>query len=201
MDTFSGYRYADESSTEAHSYLWPRLNAILDRIGSKKAFEIGCGNGATAHMLSRRGFSITGIDPSTEGIARANHPDLRIGSAYDDLAARYGRFPVVISLEVVEHCYYPRAFAKTAFDLVEPGGAAVISTPYHGYLKNLALAVTGKMDNHFTALWDGGHIKFWSENTLGQLLREAGFIDIRFERVGRIPPLAKSVFAIAKKPT
>jgi 2-polyprenyl-6-hydroxyphenyl methylase/3-demethylubiquinone-9 3-methyltransferase len=200
MDTFTGYRYADQSSTDAHSYLWPRLNAILSEVGSNRLFEIGCGNGATARMLSKRGFSIAGIDPSTEGISRANDPNLRLGSAYDNLAEQYGKFPVVISLEVVEHCYYPRAFAKTAFDLLEPGGVVIISTPYHGYLKNLALAVTGKLDDHFTALWDGGHIKFWSEKTLAELLCEAGFVDIRFERVGRIPPLAKSMFAIAKKP-
>jgi 2-polyprenyl-6-hydroxyphenyl methylase/3-demethylubiquinone-9 3-methyltransferase len=55
------------------------------------------------------------------------------------------------------------------------------------------------MDAHFTALWDNGHIKFWSQNTLKQLLLEAGFVDIRFNRVGRIGPLAKSMIAIAKK--
>jgi hypothetical protein len=46
--------------------------------------------------------------------------------------------------------------------LLSPGGVAFISTPNHGYLKTLALAVTGKMDAHFTASWDGGHIKFFS---------------------------------------
>lgn len=80
------------------------------------------------------------------------------------------------------------------------GGTAIVSTPYHGYWKNLALAVTGRMDAHFTALWDHGHIKFWSIATLGELLREAGFVDIRFERVGRVPPLAKAMIAIAQKP-
>jgi hypothetical protein len=73
------------------------------------------------------------------------------------------------------------------------GGTAIVSTPYHGYWKNLALAVTGRMDAHFTALWDHGHIKFWSIATLGELLREAGFVDIRFERVGQVPPLAKAM--------
>jgi hypothetical protein len=62
------------------------------------------------------------------------------------------------------------------------------------------LALTGRMDNHFTALWDNGHIKFWSMDTLGELLREAGFVGVRFERVGRILPLAKSMIAIARKP-
>jgi len=80
------------------------------------------------------------------------------------------------------------------------GGTAIVSTPYHGYWKNLALAVTGRMDAHFTALWDHGHIKFWSIATLGELLREAGFVDIRFERLGRVPALAKSMIAVAKRP-
>jgi 2-polyprenyl-6-hydroxyphenyl methylase/3-demethylubiquinone-9 3-methyltransferase len=82
------------------------------------------------------------------------------------------------------------------FDLLSRG-VAVISTPYHGYWKNLAQALTGKMDGHFTALWDHGHIKFWSMRTLGELLREAGFVDVRF---GRVPALAKSMAAVAKKP-
>ena len=42
----------------------------------------------------------------------------------------------------------------------------MLSTPYHGYLKNLALAVSGRMDRHFTALHVGGHIKFFSIETL-----------------------------------
>ena len=101
---------------------------------------------------------------------------------------------------MVEHVFDPRHYARTLFDLLEPGGTAIVSTPYHGYLKNIALAVSGKLDRHFTALWDGGHIKFWSIETLGILLREAGFADIRFNRVGRIPVLAISMMAIARKP-
>ena len=122
------------------------------------------------------------------------------GSAYDDLAAKYGRFPVVISLEVVEHVYAPRNFARTVFDLLEPGGVAIISTPYHGYWKNLVLAITGKMDAYFTALWDHGHIKFWFMKTLRELLEEPGLKVERFERVGRVPALAKSMIAVARKP-
>lgn len=56
------------------------------------------------------------------------------------------------------------------------------------------------MDAHFTALWDHGHIKYWSMRSLGELLREAGFVDIRFERVGRVPALAKAMVAVALKP-
>jgi 2-polyprenyl-6-hydroxyphenyl methylase/3-demethylubiquinone-9 3-methyltransferase len=34
---------------------------------------------------------------------------------------------------------------------------------------------------------------------LGKLLRDAGFRDVRFHRVGRFPALAKSMIAVATK--
>ena len=203
----TGYKYTDANLSHAHGFLLPALFKIFEddnlNTKDKKLFELGCGNGSTAHQLTSMGWDITGVDPAKEGIeqAKKKYPDLKLysGSAYDDLSGQYGEFPIVLSFEVVEHVYAPRDYARTLFKLVEKGGQAVISTPYHGYFKNLALAVTGKMDNHFTALWDHGHIKFWSEKTLRELLEEAGFENIRFVRVGRIPALARSMIAIADK--
>ncbi|MGR9099991.1 MAG: class I SAM-dependent methyltransferase [Gammaproteobacteria bacterium] len=203
-----GYRYSDPGLNGAHEFLLPKVLQILAGMtlqdADKRLFELGCGNGSVANALSQRGWDVTGVDPSSEGIAlaRNHYPELKLemGSAYDDLVSRYGRYPVILSLEVIEHVYFPRHYARTLFDLLDRGGTAIISTPYHGYWKNLALAVTGRMDDHFTALWEHGHIKFWSFTTLGELLRETGFVDVRFKRVGRVPPLAKSMIAIAEKP-
>jgi 2-polyprenyl-3-methyl-5-hydroxy-6-metoxy-1,4-benzoquinol methylase len=204
----SGYAYDDGELNDSHNYLVPSLLNILSSLSlppeKRRVFELGCGNGAVAAVLTKRGYQTTGVDVSTQGLEQAwrryPHLSLRPGSAYDGLAETYGRFPIVVSLEVVEHLYAPRVFAKTLYELVEPSGIAIISTPYHGYWKNLALAFTGRMDAHFTALWDHGHIKFWSMKTLKTLLVEAGFQDISFTRVGRIPALAKSLIAMAKKP-
>lgn len=204
----SGYRYEHAGLNHSHNYLLPTVFRLLDELNlpikQRYLFELGCGNGSVAHELVQRGWDVIGVDPSTEGIAQANrnYPDLKLyaGSAYDDLSAQYGQFPVVLSLEVVEHVYSPRQYASTIFSLLQNGGVAILSTPYHGYWKNLTLALSGKMDAHFTALWDHGHIKFWSMKTLTLLLEEAGFFDIHFERVGRIPPLAKAMIAVARKP-
>ena len=203
----SGYIYGDSELNESHSYLVPAVEGILKKHaaknGGRRAFDLGCGNGSVADVISRRGYNVVGVDVSSEGLeqATANYPHLKLelGSAYDDLSGKYGTFDVVVSLEVVEHVYAPRKYAATLFDLVAPSGIAIISTPYHGYLKNLAMAVTGKLDKHFTALWDHGHIKFWSVPTLTTLLKEAGFREVEFLRVGRIPPLAKSMIAVARK--
>jgi hypothetical protein len=55
------------------------------------------------------------------------------------------------------------------------------------------------MDNHYSALWDGGHIKFWSRSTLTTLLQEHGFRVIRFEGAGRVPLLWKSMIVTAQR--
>lgn len=204
----SGYVWNSAELTHAHGFLLPALlrvtDMLLENTGGGRLFDLGCGNGSVAHVLTQQGWDVSGVDPSTQGIKRANtqYPQLKLfeGSAYDNLAERFGQFPVCISLEVVEHVYFPRHYAATLFSLIESGGTAIVSTPYHGYWKNLVMALSGKLDKHFTALWDYGHIKFWSMQTLGLLLREAGFVDIRFERIGRIPILAKSMIAIARKP-
>ena len=160
------YPYNDCLPTHANAYLWPVLDRVIAQhsFAPRRAFDLGCGNGATCKFLEQRGFQVVGVDPSESGVGYANQSGVNaeVGSAYDDLAGKFGTFPLVISLEVIEHCYDPFAFARTFLSLIAPNGIGFLSTPYHGYWKNLALALTGKMDAHFTALWPNGHIKFFS---------------------------------------
>ena len=117
----SGYRYAQDSFNASHGYLLPAVLGLLDELSlpadARLLFELGCGNGSVANELMERGWDVTGVDPSVEGIqrAQATYPSLKVenGSAYDDLAGQYGHFPVVLSLEVVEHVYAPRHYART----------------------------------------------------------------------------------------
>ena len=205
VEALREYKYDDPELTFTHAYLFPAVVRMLGQLpAGAPVFELGCGNGACAAELAKLGYAVTGVDPSEPGIAIANRHfpacKLEVGSSDEDLAARFGTFDALISLEVVEHVYSPRRYVETIDALLRPGGIAVISTPYHGYLKNLALALTNKMDVHFTALWEGGHIKFWSKPTLDALFTGAGFRPEAFARVGRVPQLAKSMVVLYRKP-
>ena len=203
---YTEYQYPSHHGSCTQDYLFPAVLRALTEEGVRRGdriLDLGCGNGSFAARLMEHGFSVTGVDASESGIrqARQHYPGLAVhlGSVYDDLASTIGVFRAIVSLEVVEHLYAPRPFAKNVYSLLEPGGVAILSTPYHGYLKNLAIAVTGRSDRHYDPLWDGGHIKFWSKTTLRKLLLEAEFRDVRFINAGRIPLLAKSMVAIAHK--
>ncbi|HWW61787.1 MAG TPA: class I SAM-dependent methyltransferase [Thermoanaerobaculia bacterium] len=196
-------RYTSDEPMWSNDYLWPALVRILDRIvpPPSRLFELGCGNGATARMLAGRGYAVTAVDPSASGIALAKRhesDELRfaIGSTNDDLAARYGTFPAVVSMEVIEHCPSSRDFMESFLSLIAPGGIGILSTPYHGYLKNLAVVALGRFDSHFDPLWEGGHVKFFTLAKLRQLFARSNVSHYEFHRIGRLPMFAKSVIAV-----
>ena len=192
--------------TEA--YLLEPLQQLLNELAPPEAqvLDLGCGNGALAAQLARWGYQLIGIDPSSSGIeqARALLPGVAFHQASADpeqlSSLDLPLCDLVVSTEVVEHVYAPRLWAMAAFEALKPGGVLICSTPYHGYLKNCTLALSGKLDSHFTALWDGGHIKFWSRRTLTALLQEAGFQVVAFRGAGRWPWLWKSMLLAARKP-
>ena len=61
------------------------------------------------------------------------------------------KFDFVSAIEVIEHQYDPFLFIEQLSKVTEDNGYVIISTPYHGYLKNLLISLLGKMDRHFTA--------------------------------------------------
>ncbi|MDP1832904.1 MAG: methyltransferase domain-containing protein [Geothrix sp.] len=199
MQDYQDYGWV-QSQTPAHLYLLPTLLKVLGPRQDRRILDLGCGSGFLAKKLLDLGFDVYGADASTTGISLASqtHPGrfFVINSSIHALPRELqGRtFDTVIATEVIEHLYDPAGFIRFCHAILPLGGELILSTPYHGYLKNLALALAGAMDNHFTALWPGGHIKFWSRKTLAALVDAEGFTVTRFMGSGRLPFLWKSMF-------
>src|SRR5436309_2496976 len=100
------YDYPDASSRWDNGYIWRPIQRIASGITDKRAFDVGCGNGVLAGSLQKMGFAVTGVEISESGVAQARlgfpNCTFEVGSGYEDLAARFGTFPLVVSVEVIE---------------------------------------------------------------------------------------------------
>lgn len=203
--TSSKYEYscADSNAEHHHAYLISPLLQMLSQetlpsYPKPRVLDLGCGNGSLSHLIAQQGYEVVGVEESESGFkfARFNFPDCHFiqASIYElPYATLEKSFDIVISSEVIEHLFYPRELIRAAKKCLKPNGHSILTTPYHGYLKNIVLALSSKMDEHFTVLWDGGHVKFFSLATMTALLKSEGFINLNFKFAGRFPYLWKSM--------
>lgn len=195
MLAYKEYGYTNAEASHTNIYLFQPLIKLLLKDGNKAILDVGCGNGAIAIKLIEQGFNVYGIDASIQGIQLAKK---RFHERFFVQELTQDGWPkelsniasdTIISTEVIEHLYDPRSYVSFCENilLANGGGQLIISAPYHGYWKNLALAVIGNLDAHHTVLWDGEHIKFWSKATLITLLKEQEFKVSDFVSFGRVP--------------
>jgi 2-polyprenyl-3-methyl-5-hydroxy-6-metoxy-1,4-benzoquinol methylase len=201
------YGWRDARASHMHRHFMPYVLELCGPLTDKtRVLDVGCGNGYTAGIFLGKGCQVVGIDESADGIeiARRAYPQARFEvMAADENLLRHldcPPFDIVISTEVLEHIFDPHTFARGCYHATRPGGRFICSTPYHGYLKNLALSLLNKWDQHANPLWLGGHIKFWSRKTLSQLLADTGFINLEFRPAGRLPFLWMTMLMSGDRP-
>lgn len=194
------YRYNDASYKTADYLTRPMLARLkgLKATGAKSILEIGCGNGYLASRMAELGFDVTATDSSRSAIdvaaaTYANVSSFAVASVYDAASfAPLGSFDVVVTVEVIEHLQYPRELFRRARERLKPDGRLLLTTPYHGYLKNLAISLLNRWDSHVSVGWDVGHVRFFSPRSMQAIAAEEGFREGAWQGLGRIPGLWKS---------
>jgi ubiquinone biosynthesis O-methyltransferase len=200
------YKWSEAELSSTLKLLLPEIEKnILTKISKKSLLlDVGCGTGYLANWLGRKGFRTYGVDGSRDGIKLANKKKNKktkfICSNIEKLKYKFSNtFDCVFLTEVIEHVFSPRDLLSAIETVTKKNGYVFISTPYHGYFKNLLIALLGKFDKHFTVLWDFGHIKFFSKKTLTKMILENKFEIVYYKGVGRFFLLWKSMFFILKK--
>jgi 2-polyprenyl-3-methyl-5-hydroxy-6-metoxy-1,4-benzoquinol methylase len=204
MMQYQDYGYYNDLPGHTFFYLREPLLSLLNKDKNCCILDLGCGNGHLVNYLIAQGFNAFGTDASEKGIAIAceTNPerffiqDLETGKLPDGLHSL--NFDTIISTEVIEHLFDPEGFISFCKKTLDGKGELIISTPYHGYLKNLGISIFNKWDAHFSPEWLGGHIKFWSKASLSHLLSNAGFTVTDFKGCGRVPYFWKSMVIKAK---
>lgn len=204
------FGWNDENAPFYQKYLLPAFEAFLPPPSHEAAIlDVGCSNGYFANYLISKGYEAYGLDVAEDGILIANRKNpghFFINNVErDNLPSELSGKPVkvIVSMEVIEYLYYPRLFVSRMRRILEAngGGVLILSTPYHGYIKNFIISIFGKWDYHWSVLWEGGHIKFWSRRTMTRLLCEAGFCHVEFRGAGRFPYLWRHMVCRAELKT
>ena len=179
-----------------------RLNLFIQNSdGAVRILDAGCGNGSCTARLAEAGFEVWGVDISERAIeyAKERYPQAVFccASLEEQLPFEDGTFDAVYAGDVIEHIYDTRRMIAELCRVLRPGGMLFISTPYHGLLKNLSIALLN-FEKHFDPT--GTHIRFFTKRSLKKLLLEGGFRVECFLYLGRFWPMWKNMVAMARKP-
>jgi 2-polyprenyl-6-hydroxyphenyl methylase/3-demethylubiquinone-9 3-methyltransferase len=192
----------DPTSAERMVRLEAALRPLLvgGRGGSHHVLDAGCGDGAFLAFLRRFGFQVSGLELAEGAAIRARRrcpdADIRIGSLEEPLPFENERFDAVCCTEVLERLFTVHGALAELNRVLKPSGTLLLTTPYHGLVKNLLIALLA-FDRHYNP--DLSHIRFFTWRSLERCLRRAGFSPVTWHGVGGVWPLWKSLFVMARK--
>jgi len=172
--------------------IWEALTADAqpERFAERRAFllshvrtgervlDLGCGAGEFSAALAAAGAQPVGVDVAAEALRRAAarmpELDLRLWPAGEALPLEDGSVDTVWAGEVIEHVTDVAPWLSEVRRVLRPHGTLLLTTPHHGPLTLLALALSPRrFDAHFEPRSD--HVRFFSPRTLRALLEDLGF--------------------------
>ncbi|HUA75322.1 MAG TPA: class I SAM-dependent methyltransferase [Solirubrobacteraceae bacterium] len=161
--------------------------------GPLRVLDAGCGEAQLTAAVAAAGHEVVGVDVAEEPLRRARERepglDLRRVEPGGEWPLPDASFDVAWAGETIEHVLDTAAWLSELRRLLRPQGSLLLSTPAHGRLRLLGLALSGRrFDAHFDPRAD--HLRFYSSRTLTRLLEEFGFERIELRRAGG-PPLAR----------
>jgi len=182
-----------------------RAHNVASRAADGRAprvLDVGCGEGQLTAELERAGMTVVGVDVAAEALsrARAGHPglDLRIVPPEGRWPLTDSSFDVVWAGETIEHVIDTAGWLSEVRRVLRSGGTLLLSTPEHGPLALLGLALWRPgFDAHFDPRRD--HLRFYTARTLARLLEDFGFEDIEVRRAGGLPGARRLLLASARR--
>jgi len=187
------------SVPDHHRYIWPVVVKFLPQEKAQLILDAGCGRGELACRLAEAGNRVVAVDLSKGRSVPTNGSVRYVIRSVEQPLTDLGPFDSIMSIEVIEHLYSPQKALGNFYEALKPGGTLIMTTNYHGYVKNLGLSMFNRWDRHFEARVEGGQLKFFSRKTLNDLLRRAGFGQLEYRYVGRGPLIWNSIVVRAQK--
>lgn len=195
-DWNSQYRIDDSS------YKWPAIKKLLPKKANYTFLDYGCGQGRMLSHIQTDNPKATliGMDVSSVALKRAKKKIksvklLRVADG-QPLPVPTRSIDFLICLDVVEHVYDTESLFKEFSRVLKPNGKILISTPYHGLIKNVIIALF-----IFETIYDptGPHIRFFTKKSLSELLYKNSLVPTEYGLYGRIFPINRGMYVFGYK--
>lgn len=153
----------------------------LARLPRTRVMEIGCGKGETLAYLKQQGTSyVVGVElvpEIAEATARRPEVDKVLSGNVETLDLQFpDMFDLIIASHVLEHLVDPWNTLRRLRTLLAPGGQLIGAIPNVRHARTaLPLLFTGKWEYRDSGVLDWTHLRFFTRNTIVDLLETAGF--------------------------
>ncbi len=168
---------------------------------NKSVLEVGCSTGYLTKVMAERGCSVVGIelDPDAAENAEQWAERVVVGNLDEGDVWNYVKdesFDVVLLGDVLEHLRDPLASLREAVRKIKPTGYVVTSLPNvaHGDVR-IAL-LQGRFRYAETGLLDRTHMRFFTLETIRELMSQAGLVVVDTKRV--VMPLFQSELGVKR---
>jgi SAM-dependent methyltransferase len=177
-DTHEAYWLLNEMSIKG-TRLSDYMQVMLKQIDweGKHLLDLGCGTGVFLQAAQARGAQVAGLDLNPKAISKTReltHSERLytedVESFCENPPEELGHVDVVTMFQILEHLLQPLNVMRNVYNnLLESGGILVCSVPHR----------ERRIDRYSEVEEPPHHVTWWSEEALCNLLRQAGFTDIK----------------------
>src|SRR6202011_4573954 len=155
---------------------------------NKRVLEFGCSTGRVTSELVERGCRVTGIEIDHESAERARRfaDDVFVLDLdYDEFEAKLSgqQWEVALLGDVLEHLRDPLRVLRAARQLLESQGTVVLSVPNVAHADVRLALLKGTFPYRPYGLLDQTHLRFFTRESITNLLADAGFVATEVQRM------------------
>lgn len=176
---------AEESAFAAETYRRLLRTQLSSLAGRASALDVGASDGTFLQALLDEGFeNVVGIEPaaaSAEAAPESVRRRIRV-EPFRRASLEGESFDLVTAFQTLEHVSDPAQVACDAYELLEVGGAIIVVVHNRRALLN-------RLAGRRSPIFDVEHVQLFSPRSIRELLRRAGFEDIRVAGVKNRYPL------------
>jgi len=185
-----------------------RSKSFLDQIAKLlgqpaeqiRLLDVGCSSGAFLNTAVKLGFRAEGVEPAPKAAATAQAAGLKVHQGLlQEAGYADGQFDAITLFEVIEHLQQPQELLQECQRILRPGGILLIGT---GNAASWSMAAMGARWEYLSIAKHGGHVSFFSPESLASLGQRAKFTvaavhtrGVRFYEKG---DCSKPIYRIAK---